>query len=46
MLGKFVAEMIEEHGWTEADLEAAAKEARARAITYDPETGTWQRAEV
>jgi hypothetical protein len=46
MLGKFVAEMIEEHGWTEADLEAAAKEARARAMTYDPETRTWQRAEV
>jgi hypothetical protein len=38
--------MIEEHGWTEADLEAAAKEARARAMTYDPETRTWQRAEV
>ena len=29
LLGKFVAELMEEHGWTEADLEAAAKEARA-----------------
>ena len=34
--------MMEEHGWTEADLEAAAKEARARSMTYDPETGEWR----
>jgi hypothetical protein len=46
MLGRFVAEMMEEHGWTEADLEAAAKEARANAITYDPETGAWLRREA
>jgi hypothetical protein len=36
LLGKFVAEMMEEHGWTEADLEAAAKEARANAIWVGP----------
>ena len=42
LLGKFIAEMMEEHGWTEADLEAAAKEARARSMTYDPETGEWR----
>jgi hypothetical protein len=46
MLGKFVADMMEEHGWTEEDLDAAAKEARANAITYDPETGAWHRGDV
>ena len=34
--------MMEEHGWTEADLEAAAEEARSRSMTYDPETGEWR----
>ena len=42
MLGKFIAEMMEEHGWTEADLEAAAEEARSRSMTYDPDTGEWR----
>jgi hypothetical protein len=36
LLGKFVAEMMEEHGWTEADLEAAAQEARARSFWVGP----------
>jgi hypothetical protein len=36
LLGKFVAEMMEEHGWTEADLEAAAKEARANSFWVGP----------
>ncbi len=36
LLGKFIAEMMEEHGWTEADLEAAAKEARANSFWVGP----------
>jgi hypothetical protein len=36
MLGKFVAEMMEEHGWTEEYLDAAAKEARANSFWVGP----------
>ena len=45
MLGKVIAEMMEEHGWTEADLDAAAKQARATSIRYDPEAGVWRRGD-
>ncbi len=36
MLGRYIAEMMEEHGWTEADLEAAAEEARAKSFWVGP----------
>ena len=36
MLGKVIAEMMEAHGWTDADLEAAAKQARANSFWVGP----------